>query len=194
MLDYINQNFDVESMPNFNNVDGLKAISSYLDFAISSTIRKQIPNITPEGEKYYAKIILENYMNGDARAFTSQHNIRSNVIAIGQERIKSLLLKTMIETGEYNRRVLHQLVPQDQNSEIANVVTNIVYSGQIDEEENRSWMQSNIESFIEVYVDECYGKPDDIKDQREELCYGNDMTRRALEQLNLEMSLNRIKN
>lgn len=189
---YMDPNFDVTNMPCFNNVDGLKDISCYLDFGIKSTIHKQIPNITPEAEKYYAKIILKKYMDGDKVSFTSQYGIRQNVDKIGYEKIKALLLKTLIEKGEYNRRVLHLLTPQNFEDQCADYITNIIYSGQL--EANEDWILGNIGSFIDIYVNECYDLSPELKDQREELCYGNSVTTKALEQLNLEMKLNSIKN
>lgn len=195
MLDfqYMDSSFDITSLPCFNNVDGLKDISSYIDFGISSTIHKQFPNITPESEKNYAKIILKEYMNGDPRIFTNKYGIRQNIQKIGSERIKSLLLKTLIEKGEVNRKILHRLTPQDFGDECADYITTITYYGQLDEEENKVWIKDNIATFIDIYVDECYGKSPDQKAEREELCYGNSVTTKALEQLNLEMSLNMLK-
>ena len=196
MLDfqYMDPNFDITGIPCFNNIDGLTDISNYLDFGISSTIHKQFPNITLESEKNYAKIILKKYMNGDSSLFTRKYGIRHNINQIGQEKIKNLLLKTLIEKGEVNRRILHRLTPQDFSDECADYITTITYCGQLDEAKNKVWIKDNMTTFIDIYVDECYGKSPDQKAEREEMCYGNPFTTKALEQLNLEMNLNRIKN
>lgn len=195
MLDfqYMDSNFDITSIPCFDNLNGLKDISSYMDFGIKKTIHKQIPNITLEMEIYYAKIILKQYMNGDSNSFTSQYNIRNNIGKIGRAKIISLLLKTLIEKSEYSKRVLHRLNPQDFGEECAYYVTDIAYYGQLDNESNQNWIQSNIESFIDIYVDECYGLTPEGKMQREEMCYGNTLTTKALEQLNLEMKLSQYR-
>lgn len=190
-LEYMDPNFDIKNNPSFNNIDGLKDISSYIDFSIKSTIHKQIPNVTPDEEKYYAKVILKRYMNGDKQSFTSQYGIRDNIEKIGQDKIEFLLLKTLIEKDEFNRRVLHRLTPQDFYDECAGYITNIVYSGQL--EANKQWIKGNLGTFIDVYVEEYYGKPVEDKSQREEMCYGNNLTTKALEQLNLEMKLEQIK-
>lgn len=191
--EYMNPNFDIEKNPCFNDINGLKDISNYIDFGIAYTIHKQIPNIALESEKDYAKVILKEYMKGNPSMFTKDYGIRKNINKIGYEKIKSLLLKILIEKGKVNRRILHRLNPQDFNDECADYITEITYCGQLDKEENQNWLKNNMAIFIDIYVDECYrSKPED-KTQREELCYGNSVTTRALEQLNLEMSLNRIK-
>jgi len=191
-FDYINPNFDIENMPCFNNVDGLKDISQYLDFALSSTIKKQIPNVTENYEKKLATDILNRYMNGETVAFTKKYNIRNNMNKIGRERIKNLLLKTLIEKYEYNTRVLHKLNSNDFNDQCATYVTSVAYNGELDE--NTDWIQNCIPCFIEMYIEDGYGKSMEVKNHREDLCYDDSIAIKALEQLNLEMSLNRIKN
>lgn len=191
-MEYMDQSFNIQNNPCFNNIDGLKDISDYLDFAIFSTIHKQIPNVTEQKEKELAAILLKNFMLGDARAFTSQYNIRNNIKIIGFEKIKYLLVKTLIEKDEINKRILHKLVPQDYYDECATFLTNVAYSGSLEQQD--SWISVNIPVFIDVYVEEMYGKNIEDKAQREQLSYENSITSKALDNLNLEMSLNRLKN
>lgn len=191
-MEYMDQSFDIQNNPCFNNIDGLKDISDYLDFAISSTIRKQYPNVTEQQERKFAVTILENFMLGNANAFTSQYNIRANMRIIGLEKIKFLLIKTLIEKDAMNKRILHKLIPENYYDECAEYLTNVAYSGGLDQQEE--WIRTSIPAFVDVYVKEVYGKDNEDKKQREDICYENIANSKALEQLNLEMSLHRYKN
>ena len=189
--DYMEPTFDIMNIPCFNNVDGLKDISQYLDFAISSTIYKQKPNVTMEQEKKYAATILKGFMSGDLAAFTSQYNIRKNMQKIGPEKLKALLLKSLLETQAYNERVLHQLSAASFKDQCANYITESAYNGQL--KENESWIMSNIPSFIDMYIEDRYREGIDKKEQLEAICYSNPKTLRAVEQLNLQMHINSIQ-
>lgn len=188
---YMEPNYSVTNIQAFDGVNGLTEVSNYIDFGIKKTIHKQIPNITPEAESYYAKIILKNYMRGDATSFTSQYGIRSNIRLIGQDKVKYLLIKNLIEKHEYNQRVLHKLVPETFGDECAAYITTVACQGNLDQ--NEDWIMANIDAFIDEYVDDTYGLPRESKDQREMMCYQNPQSTLALNKLNLEMSLNRFK-
>ena len=55
-------------------------------------------------------------------------------------------------------------------------------------------MNKKMSKKIDNYIEEMYGRNIEDKNQREQLCYENSITSKALENLNLEMSLNRLKN
>lgn len=187
-LDCMNSNFDIESIPGFNNVEGLNDISEYLDFAIASTIRREVPNITEVKEKELAATILKNYMDGTNVAFTNKYNIKNNIEKIGIERIKTLLLKTLLEKD--SRRLLEKTVPESFAEQCASYVTSSVYY-QIDT--NEEWIRNNIPTFIDVYVEDSYGKTHEAKVEMAEMCYGNNMIIKALENLDNKMSKDHAK-
>lgn len=193
MLDFqfMNPDFNIKDNPNFNDIYGLIDISQYLDFAISQTIHKQLPNVTKEQEKYYATMILNNYMSGDDGAFTSQYGIRGNIREIGRNKIQSLLLKTLIEKDEYNKRVLHKLNSSDFKDNCAEYINHIINNGRLDEQID--WVINNIPIFIDIYIQEVYGLSIENKRHSEQLCRESYFSNQSLEQLNLEMSLSRLK-
>lgn len=187
---FMTPEFRVENSPNFNDIYGLIDISQYLDFAISQTIHKQIPNVTEEQERYYATMILNNYMSGYNHAFTSQYGIRGNISEIGRDKIQSLLLKTLIEKDEYNKRVLHKLRSQDYGDNCAEYINSVINNGRLDEQID--WVITNIPVFINIYIQEVYGLSVENKKHREQLCHESYFSNLSLEKLNLEMSLNRL--
>lgn len=190
-FDYMNPNFDITRVPDFNGVTGLIDISQYLDFSISTTIRKQIPNIDEYKEKEYAKEILNGYMHGNNNAFTSKFGIREQIIKIGRDKLVFLFLKTLIETWNYSEIIFRKLAATNTSEEYSKFVSEVVYSGKLDL--YKEWIGTNISTFIDIYVQQSYGRTLEEKKQLEELCYSNPTTTRTLEQLNLEMSLHRLK-
>lgn len=191
MFDYTNPNFDISAIEGFNNIDGLGGISSYMDFAISSTIHKQIPNVDVETEKMHAKNILHRYLQGDNCAFTSTYAIRSNMNTITPQKIKELMIKSLIELDAYNQRVLHQLQPKDYIGECATYVTSVIASGQL--EQIQPWIDQNIDTFIDSYITSRYKEDEQRKQQMEAMAYSIPTHEKALEKLNLEMKLNEFK-
>lgn len=182
-LDYMNLNFDINTISEVNNVTDLKNISEYLDFAIKATIYKQIPNVTEEQEKELAASILKDYMNGSEQVFTRKYGIRNSIKRIGYEKIRNLLLKTLLEKD--SKRLFAQRPPKNYAEECASCVTCSVYyqlSG------NDGWLKSNIPTFIDVYVEDSYGKTSEEKMKMEQFCYGNEMSTKALEFLNNKMN------
>lgn len=191
MLDYTNSNFDISTIEGFNNIDGLAGISNYMDFALSSTIHKQKPNIDIETEKMYAKDILKRYLQGDPVAFTSTYGIRGNMRQVSKKKIQDLLIKSLIELDAYNKRVLHQLGPNNYIGECAQYVTSVVASGQLDQ--IQPWINDNMNTFVENYINTRYKEDMDMKRQIEDVAYSIPDNSKALEQLNLEMKLNEFK-
>ena len=190
-FDYTSPNFDITNIPDFNGITGLIDISKYLDFSISTTIRKQLPNINEYQEKELAKEVLNGYMSGNNNAFTSKFEIRHQIVRIGRDKLVFLFLKTLIEKWNYSETILRKLIPTDTPEEYSKFVSDMVYSGKTDS--YKQWISDNISTFIDIYVQESYGKTSEQKKQLEELCYANPTTTRTLEQLNLEMSLSRLK-
>ena len=79
-MNFEDMNFDIKSYISSNDLDGLNRIKIYLDYALNTTIRKQMPEINFSDEKLYAKELLRNYFKGDMHSFTSKNNIRNNRI------------------------------------------------------------------------------------------------------------------
>lgn len=190
METFKNTNFDITSITNSNGVYALGDVEQYLDFAVNQTIRKQLPNITISQEQNYAKKLLNNFFRGDLRAFTSSYNIRASINEIGYDKIFFTFVKAMIERHAFDLEVLHILKPTNEMQEMTQYVTENIKNGYF--ENLRPFLESNIGVLIENYVDMKYRIPSDQKDQYNALAYRNPTAARALEQLNLEMSLDRL--
>lgn len=187
MENYKNPYFDIKNITQYNNVTSSSANEEYLDFAINQTIRKQLPNITIEQEQYYAKIILNKFFQGDFKSFTSTYNIRNNIKEIGQERIFGCLVKAMIEHDAVAKEVHHALQPQNIMQQWASYITEntkMGYLGNITPE-----LYQNIDVLIENYIDMKYRITEEQSTQYNNLANRNPSTEKALQQLNLELSL-----
>lgn len=191
-LEYMDQNFDIRSIEFFDKFNGLKEIENYLDFAISTTIRRQIPDITPQKEKACAIELLNKYIFGaDKPVFTRQYNVRNNMNAISYKQIKNLFVKMLVEKTAYDRRVGHKLVATEYKDQCAQYVTEVAASGQLDQISD--WINSNITTFIEIYVDERYKKDEFVKNNMESASYENPLTNKAIEKLNLEINMDIVR-
>jgi len=182
-LDCMNSNFDINTIIEVNDVTDLKNLSEYLDFAIKTTIHKHIPNVTEEQEKKLAAAILKDYMNGTEDVFTRKYGIRNFVNRIGYDKIKNLLIKTLLEKD--SKRIISKKQPDSYGAECASYVTCSLYHGL---EQNESWIKSQIPTFIDVYIEDSYGKTSEEKTKMEQFCYGNETSTKALEKLNNKMN------
>lgn len=189
-MDYTDKNFDITNIECFDNGYGLIEISNYLDFALSTTIRKQLPNITIEQEKGYATKILKSYViDGSSHYFTRDFNIKNNIKKIGKDKVKFLICKHLIECQAYNESILHMMQPTEFIDESAQSLTVQVSKGNFDQIED--WIDKNMGAFIDDYVSSYYKS--DIKKQLNEIALEHPICNEALTQLNLEMSLRQTK-
>lgn len=191
-MKYTNNNFDITTINNFNNLDGLDEISNYLDFGINSTLQKHLPHTTEDDKKRLAVTMLESFMNGDPTKFTNDFRIRENILKIGKNKIKFLLCKSLIEKNAYNKRVLHMLSPSEYIDQCADYISQIIAAGEFDKIQD--WIDINLSHFINEYASFKYNKKEETKEHYNNIALENPVCERALEQLNLEMHLNQIKN
>lgn len=189
-MNYTDENFDITTIPSFNSIEGFIEISNYLDFALSTTIHRQFPNITPEGEKYYAAEKIKLFINQeDVTVFSRQFGIRDNVIKIGKDKIKFLICKHLIELHAYNVRINHMLNPTQFIDQAAQYVAQQVASSNLSEIDY--WIDQNINIFIDSYISKQYKSAE--KKQLEVNALQHPVCSKALEQLNLELHLQQAK-
>ena len=193
MSNYIDPHFNINEFLEYNNTEYLKEISNYLDFALNTTIQKIYPNKTEEEYKELAKKTFIDYLiQNNNFAFTRQFNIRSNILAIDAKKIIFLLIKSMLISYVYNKDVCHLLNNTTYLEECADYITDIVYQGRLDQIDY--WIVENLSVLIENYIDMVYLRDNQTKSSYEYLIQKNPKTKRALEQLNLEMHLEQINN
>lgn len=189
-MNYTDTNFDITNIEHFNSVDGLIEISNYLDFALSTTIHKQLPNISREQEKWYAAEKLKLLsIDGIEKNFSRDFNIRTNISKIGRDKIKFLICKYLIERQAYNERVAHMMIPTEFIDQAAQYLTEQVRIGNFDQIQD--WINQYMGNFIDSYISSQYNS--DMKEQFSAMALENPNCAKALTQLNLEMSLNQIK-
>ncbi len=188
MNHFDNPNFDIAEYINFPGLEKLNRIALYLDYGISTTIKKQMPNITVNDEKLYAKELLNNYLKGDMHSFTSKNNIRNNIYTIGNKNLINLFLKTMIEKHAYNILIRKMQGSAEYSDQCANYITNRIgkkhYSDIIE------WLTNdfdNIEEIISNYVDLFYKRDVEERLDFEKLTEKSQDTELAIKFLSLEV-------
>lgn len=193
MIDYKDPNFKIENTPCFNNIDGYKELSMYLDFACQTTIQRQIPGILPEQESYYVKQILTEYLAGNKTIFTRQFGIRENINTIGPDKIRGILIANMIEKEGFNVGKLNKLTATSYEDQCARYITQITQFGQLNDETNRVWINKNLETLIDCYINMKYQKGYNARDVYEYYVNRTPFIQQAMEKLNLEMKLEPYK-
>lgn len=148
---------DVYSLTNDisnNTIGSLDFFEEYIDFAINSTLSKQMPDLPEEQERYWAGVLLTNYLNGDKNAFTSTFRIRKNINECGQNKVVEMLVKNAIERTSFEQGVLHKLNTENEVEFICEDITNKLssckYQEAMDIVKNNHVYQSDL---INNYVD-----------------------------------------
>ena len=156
-MNFEDSNFDIKTYVLKSNLEGLNRFKIYLDYALNTTIKKQLPDINFEDEKLYAKELLCNYIKGDMHSFTSKNNIRNNIYTIGNNILIKLFLKCMIEKHAYNILIKKMQGSSDYNDQCCNYITNRI--GHNKYEDIIEWLNNdfdNIEEIINNYINIFY--------------------------------------
>lgn len=190
MLTFESDNFDIVEYLGRDSVYDLDKVEEYLDFAINSTIKKQIPNIDYNTEKRYAKKILTDYLNGNDNIFTRQNNVRSNIIQIGRNRINNLLIKIAIEKKAFNNRVRRTLVDENLADKCVTKITELIQTGHYKMAVDILNNEVVRESIINTYIDSFYGQSIERIKDIECIVYDDNNLSRVLETLNIDIISN----
>ena len=179
-------NFEIKDYIKGTDLNELNKVKLYLDFALNTTITKQIPNINMNDERLYAKELLYNYFKGDMHSFTSKNNIRNNIYTINNETLIKMFLKLMIEKHAYNVLIKNMQGSDDYNDQCCNYITNRIahnrYSDIIE------WLNDdfdNIEEIVNNYVNIFYKRNEQECQDLEKLTSKSDDSKKAMEVLDL---------
>ena len=179
-------NFDIKSYVKKDDLDGLNRIQIYLDYALNTTIKKQMPEININDERLYAKELLYNYFKGDMHSFTSKNNLRNNIYTIGNDSLVKLFLKCMIEKHAYNILIKKIQGSDAYNDQCCNYITNRIshnlYNDIIE------WLNNdfdNIEEIINNYVNIFYQRSYQECQDLEMLTSKDASTKKAMEVLDI---------
>lgn len=189
-MNFESVNFDIKEYIENNNLDSLNIIKEYLDYALVTTIKRQLPDVTLKDERLYAKKLLSNYFKGDMHSFTSKNNIRNNIYSIHNERIIDLFLKCMIEKHAYNVLIMNMQGSSKYNDQCCNYITNRIahnrYSDVIE------WINDdfdNMEELIKNYVDVFYKRSKEECMDLERLTEKGNDTSKAMGNLCLQINV-----
>lgn len=188
----INQNMN--DFLNKSGIEGLENISEYINYSIHSTIKKQMGNVRPELEARYAQKLLNNHMNGNTNAFTSSNGIRSTIHSIDPFKVKALLIKSAIERHAFSMVEEHKISFESDAEKVSQAVTELVANG--DMTDVLTWIDSDnriVEILVESYVALSYQSDKELRDAYERITNSHPKTVKALEQLNLELSLHKVR-
>lgn len=130
------ENFDLKSVTNQNTIESLDSFEEYVDFAINSTLTKQMPSLSEDDERKWAGVLLTNYLNGDTKAFTSSFGIRNKINECGQNKVVELLIKAAIEKNAFEQSVMKKLIPGNELEFICEDITKRMFSGNYQETVN----------------------------------------------------------
>ena len=186
IMNFEDMNFDIKSYISSSDLDGLNRVKIYLDYALNTTIRKQMPEINFSDEKLYAKELLRNYLKGDMHSFTGKNNIRNNIYTIGNELLIKLFLKCMIEKHAYNTLIRKIEGSNDYNDQCCNYITNLIgrkHYGDIVEWLNNDF--NNIEEIINNYINIYYQRNFEECSDLQKLAFKGDDTKKAMEVIDL---------
>lgn len=186
-----NYNFSIESyIDDPNNIKKLDKINEYLNFALKATILNQESNYDLGIQKSCSKQLLLNYILGDKNAFTRGSQIRSNMGIIDMNNIIDLLIKNSIELDCYNRNVLHLL-----DDTLCSRMTNEIYIGKYEEIIDMILNDEDIlKQMIDDFIELKYQKDTIFNSRIDGMCTNDSLAGRALNQLNLSMTLYEQKN
>jgi hypothetical protein len=176
--------FDIKDYIKKNDLESLNIIKWYLDYALVTTIKRQLPDISLKDEKLYAKKLLSNYFKGDMHSFTSKNNIRNNIYSISNDRIIDLFLKCMIEKHAYNVLIMNMQGSSKYNDQCCNYITNRLAHNRYNDV--IEWLNEdfdNIEELISNYVDIFYKRNNDECMDLEKLTEKGNDTSKAIENL-----------
>lgn len=139
-------------------MESLNNVEDYIDYAINYTIEKQSDNINGN-EKYWVKTIYNKFINGDTNIFSSDNNIRDNILGIGSKGFCLILIKDAIEYTAYRQVVKGEVVNQSSEDFICSLITDKLaqdeYHEAIQLVKNRDEYR---EALINVYTNFKYGQ------------------------------------
>ena len=190
-MNYTDKNFDITEIEGFDTIECFTEISNYLDFAISTTMKKHFPLAQGDSEVMQAINMVRGFLQGDSTRFTDVYNIRENINKIGIVRIKFLLWKTLIERKAFNKHAVKFMTNSEKINSTAVLVTELIARGEFSMTED--WYNRNMDSLILNYIILKYKKDTEIKEKYDAFANENPLCKKALEQLEMELQLQQVK-
>lgn len=190
------------------NLTDLDNISNLLNYAVSSTINKHYSNQTAEEKEQTAKRIIVEFIHGKANVISNNpcpisypedkengiNGLRDLLKTINPNLIKYSILKANILSHAFSRDILHKISGYNVYEEIAKNITDITYAGVLDKNIDSLFKNENLlNGMVYNYFDMTFNNDIGFYNNIISAGYSDPQISRALEQLNLEQSLDRIK-
>lgn len=139
-------------------MESLNMVEDYIDYAIHSTIKKQIGD-SNQNEKEWVGILFNKFLDGDTNVFTSNDNIRSNILGMGTKGFYLVLMKNAIEYTAYRHVVMRQTINQSREDFVCSLITDkLSHNEYIDTLKLIKSRDEYKDILINVYTNFKYGK------------------------------------
>lgn len=154
-------------------------------------MEKHFPIARGDSEVMHATNMVRRFLKGNPIEFIDTYNIRENINKIGPIRIKFLLWKTLIKRKAFNEKAVKFMINLEKINSIAVSATELIARGDFSMTED--WYDRNMDSLISNHILMKYKKSDEIKEQYDTLANEDPLCKKALEQLEMELQLQQVK-
>ena len=175
----------------------LDNISNLLNYAVNATINKHYKDkaTTDEEEKNIAQQLIVNYLNGYKRVISNTpcpidttngiNGMRDLLNSIDIKNIRYSILNENVLSHAYTEFGLKKIGGYNTDESIAKSVTDVSYSGKIDENIDSLFEdQDFLNGMVSNYLNMSYTNDPSFYSTVVSLAYSNGITKEALEQIN----------
>lgn len=188
-----------------NDLNDLDNISNLLNYAVNATINKHYKDkaTTDEGKKNVAQQLIVNYLNGNKRIISNTpcpinypeditngiNGMRDLLNSIDIKNIRYSILNENVLSHAYTEFGLKKIGGYNTDESIAKYVTDVSYSGKLDENidslfENQDFLNGMVSNYLNM----SYTNDFSFHSTVVSLAYSNEITKKALEQINSEQN------
>ncbi len=191
-----------------NDLYDLDNVSNLLNYAVNETINRHYKAETDEEKKNIAQQIIVTYLNGTKSVISNTpcpiqypddiangiNGMRDLLNSMDIKNIRYSILNENVLSHAYTEFGLKKTGGYSTDESIAKYVTDVSYSRKLDENidslfENQEFLNGMVSNYIKM----SYTNDFSLHSCATSLAYSNAITEQALEQINLEKSLNRVK-
>ncbi len=187
------------------DLNDLDNISNLLNYAVNATINKHYKDkaTTDEGKKNIAQQLIVNYLNGNKRIISNTpcpinypeditngiNGMRDLLNSIDIKNIRYSILNENVLSHAYTEFGLKKIGGYNTDESIAKYVTDVSYSGKLDENidslfENQDFLNGMVSNYLNM----SYTNDFSFHSTVVSLAYSNEITKKALEQINSEQN------
>lgn len=187
------------------DLNDLDNISNLLNYAVNATINKHYKDkaTTDEGKKNIAQQLIVNYLNGNKRIISNTpcpinypeditngiNGMRDLLNSIDIKNIRYSILNENVLSHAYTEFGLKKIGGYNTDESIAKSVTDVSYSGKIDENIDSLFEdQDFLNGMVSNYLNMSYTNDPSFYSTVVSLAYSNGITKEALEQINSEQN------